>query len=95
MVTKIQESRAALKDLDKSQSEIILSYEVWARLIETHGVMILRDFKGYHDEKLSGNLKDCRSSRLNRKWRVIYRVTRDDLLEIVEVCRVTPHVYRS
>lgn len=94
MVTKIQESRTALKDLDKAPAEIVLSYEVWARLIETHGVTILRDFKGYHDEKLSGNLKDCRSSRLNRKWRVIYRVVRADLLEIVEVRRVTPHVYR-
>lgn len=94
-MVKIHESRSALKDLDKAPVEIVRSYEVWARLIESHGVAILRDFKGYHDEKLSGNLKDCRSSRLNKKWRVIYSVMRDDSLEIVEVRRVTPHVYRS
>ena len=45
MAAKIQESRTALKDLDKAPAEIILSYEVWARLIETHGITILRDFK--------------------------------------------------
>lgn len=93
-MTKIQESRAALKDLDKAPAEIVLSYEVWARLIETHGIEILRSFKGYHDEKLSGNLKDYRSSRLNRKWRVIYRIVQGGSLEVIEVRRITPHDYK-
>lgn len=82
----------AYKDLGRAPKEIVLKYEIWARLIETHGVSILRDFKGYHDEKLTG--LDCRSSRLNKKWRVIYQMKWGDALEIVEIWRITAHDYR-
>lgn len=93
MVTSIVESNKALKDLRKAPKEVLLFYEAWARLIEEHGHEILREFKGYHDEKLSGKLDNCRSSRLNKKWRVIYQLTKSHI-EIVEVKRVTPHLYR-
>lgn len=94
MKTKILELRSAAKDLDKAPKGVVRSYEIWARLVEVHGIGVLRDFKGYHDEKLTGNLKDYRSSRLNRKWRVIYQMKHDGALEIAEVRRVTPHDYR-
>lgn len=94
MKIKILELRSAAKDLDKAPKEVVRSYEIWARLVETHGMMILRDFKGYHDEKLAGNLESYRSSRLNRKWRVIYQIKYDGAHEVVEVRRVTPHDYR-
>lgn len=28
------------------------AYEIWARLVEEHGHLILRQFAGYHDEAL-------------------------------------------
>lgn len=65
------------------------------RLIEEHGLQILRKFKGYHDEKLAGNLKGYRSSRLNKQWRVIYSVDNAGAYKIVEVSKMTPHDYRS
>jgi len=91
---KIIETHGAQKDLDKAPKEVVKSYEVWARLVEEHGVAILRNFKGYHDEKLKHEWEGHRSSRLNLKWRVIYHVGRKGNLEIVGVVRITPHDYR-
>lgn len=72
MKAEISESKKSQKDLDKAPVEIVKSYEVWARLVEEHGLAILREFKGYHDEKLRGEWAGYRSSRLNKSWRVIY-----------------------
>ncbi|MBX3022016.1 MAG: type II toxin-antitoxin system mRNA interferase toxin, RelE/StbE family [Bdellovibrionales bacterium] len=90
----ITESRQATKDLDKAPAQIVGAYEVWARLVEEHGVTILRNFKGYHDEALRGEWQGYRSSRLNLKWRVIYRATTSGEIQVVNVERVTPHDYR-
>lgn len=93
-MVKINESKQALKDLDKAPKEILRSYETWARMIENHGTKVLRKFPGYHDEMLRGELQGYRSSRLNLKWRVIYQVNRSGEVEIVSVARVTAHDYR-
>lgn len=92
---EIHETKAASRDLDKAPREVLVSYETWARLIELHGLAILRKFKGYHDEKLVGDLRGFRSSRLNKKWRVIYRFGRNGNIQIVNVIRITPHDYRK
>lgn len=94
MKATVQESKQAQKNLKKASSRILQSYEVWARLIEEHGTEILRGFVGYHDEQLRGAWQGHRSSRLNRQWRVIYRRTAGDEIEVVEVQRVTAHDYR-
>ena len=91
---EIRETKAAEKALSKAPKEVLVSYETWARLIEEHGLAILRKFKGYHDEKLSGDMKMFRSSRLNKKWRVIYSVDSGGAIQIVEVAKIIPHDYR-
>ena len=88
MKAEIVESKSAQKELAKAPKEILVSYEIWARLVEEHGTSILREFKGYQWAKF-------RSSRLNLKWRVIYQVDRGGKIEVVNVSRITPHDYRS
>lgn len=95
MKAEVIESKSAEKDLVKTPREIVRSYEIWVRLVETHGISILRNFKGYHDEKLKGDLGAYRSSRLNLKWRVIYRADTAGVIQIINVVRVTAHDYRS
>ena len=95
MKVQIVESKKAQKDLDKAPKNVILSYEIWCRMLEEHGLKILKEFKGYHDEKLTGKIKNLRSSRLNKKWRVIYQRNQCNLIEIVNVIRVTPHNYKA
>jgi len=45
-----------------------------------------------HDEALAGQWKGFRSSRLSGQWRVIYRVTNNEVA--VYVVRVSAHDYR-
>lgn len=90
----LKETKSAQKDLNKAPQEVLRAYEIWARLIEEHGVMILREFKGYHDEKLHGDWLGYRSSRLNYKWRIIYQADTSGKIQIIKIFRIAAHDYR-
>ena len=65
--------------------------KLWKRIIELEGPQGLQLIKGFRDESLKGNWKGYRSSRLNRQWRVIYKVTKK-LCEVY-VFNINPHEY--
>lgn len=92
MFWTIRESRAVAKEVPKLPRPIRESYEAWKAIVRTHGPRHLRQIKGFHDEALRGEWQGYRSSRLNKQYRVIYRVVDDELLVLVE--RVTAHDYR-
>jgi len=90
---RIEEHRRVDKQLSgKVPLEILKRYEKWKDIASLSGPPGLRAIKGFHDEALSGEWKNHRSSRLGLQWRVIYRVAADVLL--VQVVHVTPHDYR-
>ena len=91
---RIEEHRQADKALSSGQVplEILKRYEKWKDIAMLSGPQGLRTIKGFHDEVLSGKWKNCRSSRLNDQWRVIYQVVTGALL--IHVVQVTPHDYR-
>lgn len=90
---QIQEHRRVSKQLDQTVPlEILKRYEKWKDVAILSGPQGLRAIKGFHDEALSGEWQDHRSSRLGLQWRVIYRVVAEILL--VQVIHVTPHDYR-
>jgi proteic killer suppression protein len=66
-------------------------YELWKSLIQLDGPEGVRQFKGFHDEKLKGKRSGQRSSRLSKKYRVIYEVEQDIVTVFVE--EITPHKY--
>lgn len=80
------------KALAKAPSEIVEKYEFWKAVVRQSGPEALKEFRGMHDEALSGEWKGYRSSRLSLQWRVIYVIQRDEVAVYVE--RVTPHDYR-
>ena len=53
--------------------------------------MELREFPGFHDEKLKGDRAGQRSSRLSMQFRVIYAVEKE--IVTVLVLEITPHNY--
>lgn len=71
--------------------DVIKKYELWKDIVFRHGPEKLREFPGFHDEKLKGVRKGQRSSRLNIQYRVIYTVKRDVIT--VFVLEITPHDY--
>ena len=88
---EIYEHRRAAKRLDTLPVDVLKRYEKWKDVVRLSGPRGLRSIRGFRDESLVGEWKGHRSSRLNRQYRVIYRVDRDRV--VVEVVDVNPHDY--
>jgi len=80
------------KQLSAVHREILKRYEKWKDIAMLSGPPGLRLIKGFHDEALSGEWKDHRSSRLGVQYRIIYRtVPKEQLFRVVFI---TVHDYR-
>jgi proteic killer suppression protein len=87
----IKEHRDIEKTCRKLPAADVKKYELWKDIVFRHGPEKLRDFKGFHDEKLLGDRKGQRSSRLSLKYRVIYSEEPDAVT--VLVLEIAPHDY--
>ncbi len=87
----IKEHRDIKKVCRKLPRPIVKKYELWKDIVFRHGPEKLKEFPGFNDEKLKGERKGERSSRLSRRYRVIYSVQHDVLT--VFVLEITPHEY--
>ena len=87
----IQEHRSLDKVIEKLPLQVVKKYELWIDIVFRHGPEKLREFPGFHDEKLKGELEGQRSSRLTIQYRVIYSVEKDIIT--VYVIDITPHKY--
>jgi len=88
---KIKEHKEIAKGIRKIPIQVRKKYEIWKNLIFRHGPSILKDFPGFHDEKLKGKRSHQRSSKLNIQHGVIYEVS---ALEItVYIIEISPHDY--
>ena len=89
----ILEHRRVDKQLDSMPEEILKRYEKWKDIVTISGPRGLREVRSFNDEALHGEWAGHRSSRLNQRYRVIYRVEKTEVL--VFVVSVTPHDYRK
>lgn len=81
-----------LRELERSNRQIAKKYTEWKTAVEKDGLNETRKIPGYHDEPLSGRLKNCRSVRLSSGYRAIYRLTKTGSLEVL---MVTNHDYNN
>ncbi len=88
---QILEHREITKVCRKLPETVTKKYELWKDIIYRHGPDKLKEFPGFHDEKLKGERSGQRSSRLSLQYRVIYTVERD--IVTVFVLEITPHDY--
>ena len=89
---EILEHKRVEKALASAPIEVQKRYEKWKDIVKISGPRGLRLIKGFRDEALTGRWKGFRSSRLNIRYRVIYKVIKNQVL--VDVERATPHDYR-
>jgi mRNA-degrading endonuclease RelE of RelBE toxin-antitoxin system len=87
----IKEHHDIAKQCLKLPQSIIKKYELWKNIVFRHGPEKLKEFPGFQDEKLKGERKGQRSSRLSNQYRVIYTVGKDRVT--VLVMEITPHNY--
>jgi toxin HigB-1 len=87
----IREHSSIRKRCESAPESVVRKYELWKDIVFRHGPEKLREFPGFHDEKLKGRREGERSSRLNLHYRVIYGV--DRRIVTVFVLEITPHKY--
>jgi toxin HigB-1 len=93
VITEVQITRNALKDLKKVPKYLQEKFSAWVIAVNHVGLEETRKRPGWHDEPLVGNRKGQRSIRLNKQWRAIYIVKDNGIIEFVEVMEVMPHEY--
>jgi len=88
---QIKEHRGIARMCRKLPVNVVKKYELWKYIIFRHGPEKLKEFRGFHDEKLKGNRRGQRSSRLSAQYRVIYTVKQQ--IVTVFVLEISPHKY--
>ena len=74
---KIHEHHKLDKVIAKLPLQAVKKYELWKNIVFRHGPDKLREFPGFHDEKLKGERQGQRSSRLNIQYRIIYSIEKE------------------
>lgn len=87
----VLENKQLVKSIKKAPKEVCIRYEAWKRIVELLGPQGLKQIRGFRDEALKGEWRGYRSSRLNKQWRVIYKIEGKHLK--VYVVEITPHKY--
>ena len=89
---KVFEHKSVIKKLNLLPVPILERYEKWKDIVEISGPEGLKLITGLNDEPLYGQWKGFRSSRLNKQYRVIYKIEKNILLVLVR--KVTLHDYK-
>lgn len=86
VLTRVSRNKAFEKCLRRVPDFIRKKVIFWIFLVESKGLAEVMKSPGFHDEPLSGKRHGQRSVRLNRAYRLIYRVVEDRVhVELVEV----------
>lgn len=89
--TKVLRSKGFEKQLAKMPDFIHKKVTLWVFLVESSGIAEVSKSPGFHDEPLKGERRGQRSVRLNRAYRLIYRVIEDRIF--IELLEVHKHDY--
>lgn len=92
MITRVELSARAKKDLRGLPKHIVGALRRWVDAVEHEGLEAVRKVPGYHDEPLGGDRKGQRSIRLNQAYRAFYVIKKNSVVA-VEVIEVNKHEY--
>ncbi len=84
----VLESQLVSRQLRRAPKEIQGKYILWRSLVQRDGPYLGMRFRPH---ALKGNRQGQKAARLNRQWRVIFRVFEGQLT--VEAIELTPHKY--
>jgi proteic killer suppression protein len=90
---RIDFSPFALKQIIKIPADIKSRLNYWIQAVKRDGLIQTRRTPGYHDKPLSGSRAQQRSVRLNRSWRLFYRVSAEETLTVIFIEEVNKHDY--
>lgn len=91
VLTKVSRSKSFEKQLKKVPEFIRKKVIFWVFEVELKGLAEVMKSRGYHDEPLQGIRHGQRSVRMNKAYRLIYRVIEDRVH--IEILEVNKHEY--
>ncbi len=92
MITKVELSKKAKKDLKKVPKYIAKKLFEWIDSVEEEGLEETKKIPGFHDEPLMGKRRGQQSIRLSRHYRAYYKIIKNEI-EFCEVQEVNKHDY--
>ena len=95
MIRRVRETKRAVRSLSRAPQVVRVNYLLWRGQVEESGLEAVREVPGYHDEPLQGKLRDVRSVRLGRSYRLFYRIVSIETLETVVIEEVNRHDYKE
>jgi proteic killer suppression protein len=91
---KIEMTKQAIRDLEKLPDHLVEKFDLWLSAIDQMELRKVRIHPGLHDEPLQGQRFGQRSVRLNRSYRVIYKIKKETTsTEAVLIIEITKHRY--
>lgn len=92
-VFDVQFSRKALKQTKKLPKNLQIKLRYWVYFVKNKGLLAAQQYPGYKDEALSGDRAGQRSARLNKAYRIIYKVKSNKAVTFVSIEEVNKHAY--
>lgn len=84
--TKIEYSRLFDKQIRRVPETIRKRVRSWLFAVESQGIWEVMKSPGFHDEPLKGDRRGQRSVRMNKAYRLIYRIIENRIhIELLEV----------
>lgn len=95
MINRVAVAKRAERSLAKAPRQVAAKFFYWKRQIEEHGLDVVMEIPGYHDEPLQGKLKGyARSVRMALGYRAYYRVLGSEV-KCVSVEEINRHDYKK
>ena len=92
-ICKVIINKNAKRELQKVPAHIQIKLFEWIEAVSHEGLLEVRKIPGFHDEPLRGTRNGQRSIRLSKSYRAIYKLEKDNQMEIVEIIEVNKHDY--
>ncbi len=86
-------SDTAIKQLKKTPTYIKEKLYAWVEQVKILGLFKVRKIKSYHDEPLKGKRVGQYSIRLNKAYRAIYVIQKDNTVKFAIIKEVNKHDY--
>ena len=79
VIWRVVISNRATKQLRRLPKHVVAKLAVWVAAVESDGLEVPRQVRGFHDEPLRGPRIRQRSVRLSRSYRAIYAIRHEEL----------------
>jgi toxin HigB-1 len=93
VINRVELSKLAKKQLKKLPRYIQENLDAWIEDVENVGLYETRKKSGYHDEPLQGYRWGQRAIRLNKAYRAIYIILKNNKIEFILIEEVSKHDY--